>query len=83
MERIKVFLQNHRNIIKITRYSLVSFLLLILTWVVDYRYSYAKGYFPSLLLLSKDVVAQFLSNLSGVFLTVTTFTFTTILTVLN
>ena len=74
---------NHRNAIQLLRYSLISVFLLYLTWIFDLKYPTLKGHVPRLILLSSDVSSDFLSTLSGVFLTVTTFTFTTILTVLN
>ncbi|MDD7464433.1 MAG: DUF2254 family protein [Anaerococcus sp.] len=80
---LKFFYVNNRNILRIVRYSLISLLLLILTWFLDYRDYDLKGYLPDILLLSPEVTSSFLSILSGTFLTVTTFTFTTILTVLN
>lgn len=81
--KLKFFYVNNRNILRIVRYSLISLLLLILTWFLDYRDYDLKGYLPDILLLSPEVTSSFLSILSGTFLTVTTFTFTTILTVLN
>lgn len=83
LSKIKLFYYNNRDIIRITRYSLISFILLILTWTLDYKNPGLKRYLPEVLLLSSDVTSSFLSTLSGTFLTVSTFTFTTILTVLN
>lgn len=74
---------NNKNSIRMISFSLISVLLLMLTWVFDYGYPVLKIYLPQSILLSKEVSTSFLSNLSGVFLTVTTFTFTTILTILN
>lgn len=74
---------NNRNIIRIVRYSLISLILLVMTWVLDYRYPHLKLHIPEMFLLEPDVTSSFLSTLSGTFLTVSTFTFTTILTVLN
>lgn len=83
LHRIELSYLNNRNIIRIVRYSLISIVLLIITWVFDYRYPHLKINFPEIVLLEADVTSSFLSNLSGTFLTVSTFTFTTILTVLN
>lgn len=81
--KFKFIYINNRNIFRIIRYTLISIFLLIFTWIFDYKYFYLKEYLPELLLLSPEVTSSFLSTLSGTFLTVTTFTFTTILTVLG
>ena len=83
LSKIKLFYYNNRNIIRITRYSLISLILLVITWSLDYQNPELKSKLPEVLLLSSEVTSSFLSNLTGTFLTVTTFTFTTILTVLN
>lgn len=83
MKALVLWYRNNRNTINIFQFTFLSVFLLILTWIVDYRYPMLKVNIPSILLLSTEVSTTFLSNLSGVFLTVTTFTFTTILTVIN
>ncbi|MGY3776696.1 DUF2254 domain-containing protein [Helcococcus sueciensis] len=83
MKKIRLLYDNNRNIIRITRYIFLSIVLLIITWFFDYKNPELKLNLPNILLLSPEVTSSFLSNLSGTFLTVSTFTFTTILTVLN
>lgn len=83
MNKIKLAVLNNRNIIRIVRYVLISFALLWVSWLFDYHDPGLKKNLPGILLLSSEVTSSFLSNLSGTFLTVTTFTFTTILTVLG
>lgn len=83
IEKLKVLYDNNRNIIRIIRYTFLSFVLLILTWFFDYKNPVLKLNLPNIMLLSPEVTSSFLSNLTGTFLTVSTFTFTTILTVLN
>lgn len=83
INKTKLYLINHRNAIQLLRYCLISVVLLYITWIFDLKYPSLKDHLPQLILLSSDVSSDFLSTLSGVFLTVTTFTFTTILTVLN
>lgn len=83
LRRLQLFYANDKNVIRIMSYSLLSVLLLLVTWSVDYGFPQVKDHLPQIFLLSKEVSTSFLSNLSGVFLTVTTFTFTTILTILN
>ena len=80
---IKLKYLNNRNTFKIMRFTLISIVLLIVTWLIDYRYPSTKSSIPDILLLSSEVSSSFLSTLSGTFLTVTTFTFTTILTVIG
>lgn len=83
IQQLKLVIRNRRNFIRIISYILISIILLFVTWLVDYSFPHFKAYFPSFFFLSIDVSTSLLSNLSGVFLTVTTFTFTTILTILN
>lgn len=83
LRRLQLSYVNNKNVIRIVSYSLLSVLLLIATWFFDFGFPQAKEHLPQILLLSKEVSTSLLSNLSGVFLTVTTFTFTTILTILN
>lgn len=83
IKNLKLVYENNRNIIRITGWTLVSLVLLFLTWLLDYKCPGFKEGLPKFLLLSSGVTSSFLSTLAGTFLTVTTFTFTTILTVLN
>lgn len=83
IKNLKLIYENNRNIIRITGWTLVSLVLLFLTWLLDYKCPGFKDGLPKFLLLSSGVTSSFLSTLAGTFLTVTTFTFTTILTVLN
>lgn len=83
IKNLKLIYENNRNIIRITGWTLVSLVLLFLTWLLDYKCPGFKDGLPNFLLLSSGVTSSFLSTLAGTFLTVTTFTFTTILTVLN
>lgn len=83
IKNLKLVYENNRNIIRITGWTLVSLVLLFLTWLFDYKCPGFKDGLPKFLLLSSGVTSSFLSTLAGTFLTVTTFTFTTILTVLN
>lgn len=69
--------------ININMFTFISMILLFITFILDYKNPILKENIPDLILLSKSVSSSFLLNLAGVFLTVTTFTFTTILTILN
>lgn len=81
--KITLWYNNHRNGINTTKFTFLSFVLLVVVWIVDIQYPDLNKAMPEFFLLTKDVSKSFLSNLSGVFLTVTTFTLTTILTVLT
>lgn len=83
MNKVKLFFINHRNTIRLLRYTLISVILVYITWFFDLKHPELKAHFPQLILLTSEVSSGFLSTLAGVFLTVTTFTFTTILTVIN
>lgn len=83
IKRLEMYFNKNRNIINIVIFTFISIVLLFITWFLDYKNVALKNNIPSIILLSKNVSSSFLLNLSGVFLTVTTFTFTTILTVLN
>lgn len=81
--KIKFWYSKHRNIINLSRYILVSLILLLIAWYIDVRNPSVKAILPDLMFLKADTSEAFLTNLSGVFLSISTFTFTTILTVLN
>lgn len=74
---------NHKNVINTTKYLVVSLLLLVVVWLFDVSQPDWYGRLPQVLLLSAETSKQFLTTLAGVFLTVATFTFTTILTVMT
>lgn len=82
MMYLKLYLNNNRNILNIIKFSLISVFLLIFSFLID-RSRLISGEWLAPLMLTKEISTTFLSSLAGVFLTVTTFSFTTILTVLN
>ena len=81
--KLNLWYTKRRNIINLTKYILLAIILLYLAWLIDFRLPNIKRMIPSTLLLDADISETFLANLSGVFLSITTFSFTTILTVLN
>lgn len=81
--KIKLWFINEKNLFKMMKYVALTMALLLLTWVFDHGYPELKASVPDQLLLSADVTMDFLSNISGVFLTISIFSFTTIVTVLN
>lgn len=80
---LKLFYNNNKNALKITRFFLISIVLLAIVWILDIKNPLLKNSIPNFFLLSAEISTNFLSNLSGVFLTVATFSFTTILTVIG
>lgn len=83
LSNINLWFINQKNFFKMSRFVILTISLLILTWVFDIKYPYLKTYIPEQMLLSSEVAVNFLSNISGVFLTISIFSFTTIITVLN
>lgn len=83
LSKIKLWFFNNKNFLRMSRFIILTVLLLLVTWIFDHRYIAIKSYIPKQLLLSVEVSVDFLSNISGIFLTISTFCFTTIVTVLN
>ncbi len=81
--KIKLWFINQKNLVKMSKFILLTVSLLLITWLFDHRYPVLRSYIPDQMLLSVDVSVNFLSNISGVFLTISIFSFTTIVTVLN
>lgn len=81
--KIKLWFINEKNLLKMSKFVLLTISLLLLTWIFDNQFPELKDHVPNQLLLSVDVSMDFLSNISGVFLTISIFSFTTIVTVLN
>ncbi len=83
ISNLRLWLINHKNVVKMSRFSLLTLLLLLISWFFDHQFVELKSIIPDSLLLPLDVSLTFLSNISGVFLTISIFALTTIITVLN
>lgn len=83
LSNINLWFINQKNFFKMSKFIIMTISLLIITWVFDIKYPYLKLHIPEQMLLSSEVSVNFLSNISGVFLTISIFSFTTIITVLN
>ncbi|MDO5026916.1 MAG: DUF2254 family protein [Tissierellia bacterium] len=81
--KVKLWFINNKNLVKISTFTLLSMVLLFISWLLDHRLVYIKDSIPDIFLLPVDVSINFLSNLSGVFLTISIFALTTIITVIN
>lgn len=78
---LKIFFYKNRRWIYCLEYIFFSIVLLILVTYIDSRYSELKDYIPRFLLSSVELSKTVLSSLVSALLTITTFTFSTILTV--
>ncbi len=83
LSNIKLWFLNQKNLLRMLKFILITILLLLVTWISDHQNIGLKNYIPNQLMLSVSVSVNFLSNISGVFLTISIFCFTTIVTVLN
>ena len=83
LPKIKLWFLNNKNFLRMSRFLILTVSLLLVTWIFDHQYIAIKSYIPKQLLLSVEVSVNFLSNISGIFLTISIFCFTTIVTVLN
>ena len=83
LAKIKLWFFNHKNYLRMSRFLIVTVSLLLVTWIFDHQYIAIKSYIPKQILLSAEVSVDFLSNISGIFLTISTFCFTIIVSVLN
>lgn len=83
LSKIKLWVFNQKNFFRMSKFIITTISLLLITWLIDHKYPFVKSYIPNQLLLSVDVSVNFLSNISGIFLTISIFCFTTIVTVLN
>ena len=83
LAKIKLWFFNHKNFLRMSKSIILTVSLLLVTWIFDHQYIAIKSYIPKQILLSAEVSVDFLSNISGIFLTISTFSFTIIVTVLN
>ncbi len=83
IEKIKKFYSNNRIWIYLLKYILISIALAALAILVDTRALSILDKIPSIFLTSVDLAKTILSTLAGALLTITTFTFSTIMVVLT
>lgn len=83
LSKLRLWFINQKNFLKLSKFIILTISLLLITWLIDHIYPSLKLFIPKQLLLSVEVSVNFLSNISGVFLTISIFCFTTIVTVLN
>lgn len=79
--KIKLFFYNNRRWIYCLEYIVYSVILLAIVTYIDSSYSGLTQYVPRVMLSSVELAKTVLSSLVSALLTITTFTFSTILTV--
>ena len=83
IERTKLWYYNHKTWIYNTQYIIYSIVLLIFVMMVDLRYYEIQDYIPRIFFTSVSLAKTILGTLAGAQLTITTFTFSTILSVMS
>lgn len=83
MGRLKLFYHNHRTWFYNLQYIGISILLMILVSLIDLRILPLQPYIPDIFLTKVDLAKSILTTMAGALLTITTFTFSTILTVMS
>ncbi|RRD94186.1 DUF2254 domain-containing protein [Clostridiales bacterium COT073_COT-073] len=83
MQKLKIFYYNYITWIYTLQYIFFSMILLLVVSLIDLRIIPLHQYLPDVIKLKVDFSQSILITLSAAFLTITTFTFSTILTVLN
>lgn len=82
MGKLRLFLNRNKSAIYLLRYITIALFLTAVVIAIDY-FGIGKEYVPEFFLTKIDVARSILTALSGSFLTITTFTFSTILSVLS
>ncbi|SCP96950.1 DUF2254 domain-containing protein [Anaerobium acetethylicum] len=83
IQKIIMLYKNKKIWVILSGYFVVALFLSILIILIDHRILPVQSYIPAILFTTVDLARQILGMLSGVLLTITTFTFSTILVVLT
>ncbi len=83
MERLKLFYHNNRTWIYNLQYVGYSIILMIFVALIDLRILPWQPYIPAIFLTKVGLAKSILTTMAGALLTITTFTFSTILTVMS
>lgn len=83
IQKIKVFYKENRTWVSLGRYILISIVLSVGVILIDTKFISVLNLIPDLLLTSIELANLILATLAGALLTITTFTFSTILVVLT
>lgn len=80
-ERFKLWWNDNQGTIFMLRYIIYSLILLAIVYLIDVKFSYIHNYIPEIFMMDAGRSGSLLITLSGSLLTISTFTFSTILTV--
>ncbi|MDO4711854.1 MAG: DUF2254 family protein [Peptostreptococcaceae bacterium] len=83
INRIKLFYYNHKTWFYNLEYIFLSFILMIVVTLIDLRIIPIQEYLPDIITMDISLSRSILTTLAGSLLTITTFTFSTILVILN
>lgn len=83
IERVKLWFYSNKTWIYNIQYIVYSIALLIVVMLVDLRYYEIQDYIPRVFFTSVSLAKTILAALAGAQLTITTFTFSTILSVMS
>ncbi len=83
INKIKLFYNENKIWMQLSKYISISILLAILVILIDTRTIAILDYIPNILLTSVSLAKEILGTLTGSLLTITTFTFSTIMVVLT
>lgn len=82
IQRLRIWKFNHRTWIYNTQYIVYSLILLVFVMLIDLRYWEFQDYIPRIFFTSVSLAKTVLAALAGAQLTITTFTFSTILSIM-
>lgn len=83
LTKIKLFYNENKIWMQLSKYIFISILLALLVIFIDTKTIPTLDYIPKILLTSVDLSKEILGTLTGSLLTITTFTFSTIMVVLT
>ncbi|MDW7658405.1 MAG: DUF2254 family protein, partial [Bacillota bacterium] len=82
-QKVIMFYKNSKKWIYLSGYVLIAIFLSVIIILIDNKILPIKQYIPAILFTTVDLAKRILGMLAGVLLTITTFTFSTILIVLT
>lgn len=83
IQRLKMFYENNKIWLYLLRYILIAILLSMIAILIDTKFITVLSFIPSIFLTSVELAKVILGTLAGALLTITTFTFSTIMVVLT
>lgn len=83
IDKIKIFYRNNTIWVYLAKYILISLFLAVFVILIDSKFITVLNLIPEIFLTSVELAKLILSTLAGSLLTITTFTFSTIMVVLT